>query len=197
MSNLRERYACISLLNKNVSNSISKLQQEIYELTGSKKFMEEWPPHITIGNGNELNSVDITEIESEFSNIAKKHSPFEIKFDPVKHKIKDFSKIDQRYSNNLVVLPTIINDKLSALVNDIELVLKRYPVFYNVFPYDPHVTIAARDIKDEDVNKILEYLKTQDIPTSAKIESFSLFLSPVGISNAHASKEVRTFKLFK
>ena len=173
------------------------IQEEISEITGSKKCLTDWLPHITVGDGIVVPEDRLSEIENKFQNFANQQKT-------IKATIKGFGGTDSwkgaisgEVTPYVIWLNVEVNkdlldlfDKLKdAIISNEETWLPR------TIKYQPHITIAFFDLDKEGYEKGLEYLKYKSLEREFEIDNISL-VKCYGAANM-TSIEYRRFDLSK
>lgn len=199
----KTRYACNAYVDPRTYKDIRALEEEIYTVTGAKRYMTQWEPHVTVGSGNELNTIELNQQKLELQEVAKRHQPFSAHIGPIKYRINEvIAQHDSSYLPYQVFLEVAPSENLTQMVRDIEFVLHRYNVFYDISKprasqsgYWPHIGLASRDLTREDWEMLQEKFKTKEFERNATISHFSLFISPTGVQGLDTSTEIARFTL--
>ncbi len=157
------KFSFVSYLTGEDFKLVRQIQKEISVITGSKKCLVDWLPHITIGEVVEVDDSELFELDEKLKKICSEHG---VK----KAKIAGYAGIDNwRGAINGQLTPYVIwlnveiNEDLLNLHNDVKTNIsqkyKRWlPTNEN---YIPHVTIAFADLDEIGYKKGLEYLSSK------------------------------------
>jgi len=193
---MKKRYACIAILKTESLEKLSALQNKVFEIAGSKQFRKEWPPHITVGIGNELNDDEFQKLCEKLVDIAKEHDSLDVRLSKISFRENPrLLKIDPSYTPHVMHLDVEVNKDLGFLVSNLDKALRSFPMFHEVFPYNPHLTVAGRDLTSEGVRKLEKVFEGDFFETTVTIDSFSLVLIPGKDNSLERMKEVKRFSL--
>lgn len=189
------RYSLVSYLTGQEFDSIRSLQQELSTITGSTKCLTDWAPHITIGDGPEIASEELSTLESELLAFASNHRP-------VKATIAGFGNIDNwkgaaegKITPYVIWLNVQVSPELMALWTSLrDSITSRYLVWLpRTQDYIPHVTLAFADLTKEGYEKGLDFIKAHSFESSFTISHIAL-VECYGEGNM-TSREHRRFEL--
>ena len=190
----QRQYPCVAYLERYNEKKIRNLQKELSILTGSKSCLLEWRPHITVGKALELNKLQLQKLKKELTDFASSQPSFDIE-------LKDYGfmihKIVAKLFNcepYVIYLNVVANHRLVAFVKKLDAIMKKYDFNFDIFPYNPHLTLAFKDLDQDGYNKARRYLKNKTFSDIFKISSFSLATDKKGDGEF---KEVIKFKLKK
>lgn len=193
---MKKRYACIAILKTESLKELSLLQNKVFEIAGSKQFREEWPPHITVGIGVELTDDEFQKLCENLFEIAKKHNSLEVQLNKISFRENPrLLKIDPSYTPHVMHLDVEVTENLNSLVSDLDKILRSYTMFHEIFPYNPHLTVAGRDLTSESVMQLEREFEGDFFETTVVIDSFSLVLTPGKDNDLDRMKEVKRFNL--
>lgn len=170
MENNKKNYSLVSYLNGEEYKQVRALQKELSVITGSHKCLEDWLPHITVGDGITISDEEMLELENELTEIS--HSEHCI----TAH-IKGFGGIENwKGAVEGKVTPFVIwlevevsPDLLQFYKNLRDNVTQNYDAWLpRTTNYTPHVTLAFADLTREGYEKGMSYLASQkiDLPFS-------------------------------
>ena len=74
-----KNFSIISYLTGESHKIVRGIQKEISQITGSKKCLVDWLPHITIGDGITVSEERLSEIDYKLKNFADKQNVFKVK----------------------------------------------------------------------------------------------------------------------
>src|SRR3989344_3866685 len=191
---IQKHYPCVAYFRKDDEKKIRNLQKELSILTRSKSCLLEWQPHITVGKALELNKFQLQSLKKELKDFASNQSSFDVEF-------KDYGfmihKIVAKLYNcepYVVYLKIVVNPMLLAFVKKLNVIMKKYDFKFDIFPYNPHLTLAFKDLDQKGYKKAKKYLKNKLFSEVFKITSLSLATDKKG---GGQFKEVLKFKLKK
>lgn len=172
---MKTAYSLIANLNGDQYKLVRSLQKEISLLTGARKSIEDWLPHITIGDGPLLTKDDIPQYEKELLDFCDLQKP-------VKAKLKGFTGIDNWKGSELGLSPYVIwidveiEDDLKDLFDHLQnTITSKYEVWLpRTVNYTPHVTLAFADLTKDGYEETLELLKTKTIDEEFVIDNIAI-----------------------
>lgn len=145
-----KRYSVVCYLEGDDLSKVRALQQKLTDLTGSRKCIDSWMPHLTLGNGIIVSEEEQSRVESLFEDIARNEHSFEIKLEGFGG-IENWGGaregvltpyvlwVNPIKTNELQHLFEMIRDKITSGVD----------AFYRITEYIPHVTLAYGDLTKE------------------------------------------------
>ncbi len=174
--NAEKRYSIVSYLGDPVCERVRAVQEKLFELTGSRKCLDAWMPHITIGSGIIVPQERQEETESAFREIADEQSAFRIA-------LHGFGGTEEwKGAREGVTTPyvlwvnPIITDQLLALFTTIaDEITSRYETFYpRILQYVPHITVAYGDLTKDGYAKGKKYLDTTNFNDEMVVSHIAL-----------------------
>lgn len=165
----------VSYFDAESTKTIRALQQQMYELTGSIASLQAWEPHVTIGDGIEIDENDVPQIINAIHAKVVNIPSFIIKasgFGALSNRPIGINEVSTPY---VIWLNVLANQDLLGLNKAIEETTDQYKKWYEMpKPYTPHVTIAFRDLDEKGYVKGLELVKKQKIQINMLIDHVSL-----------------------
>ena len=172
---MKTAYSLITNLGGEQYKKVRSLQKDISNLTNSRKSMEDWLPHITIGDGPLLQ-------EEEFSKYEKELSEFCLNQKPITTCLKGFTGIDNWKGAGLGLTPYVlwidveVSNDLQNLFDSLrDCLTSKYEAWLpRMISYKPHVTLAFADLTKEGYEKGLEFLKSKEMNEEFTIDNITL-----------------------
>jgi len=169
------RFSVVCYLDSDSSNAVRSIQEKLGELTGARASLDLWKPHITVGDGIEVDDNDLDTVKSVFKNIAENTNPFFVS-------MNDILKIDFREGGvgetttpYGLYLDVVRNDDLLKLVEKVSKVSERLNKWYFMpSPYHPHCALAFKDLDEAGFVKGARYLDDQALNIQARIDHVAL-----------------------
>lgn len=169
------KYSLVIYLDKELLKKIKVIQERLFGLTGSMACLNLWEPHITIGAGVEIEDKDFNPLYEDISKTIKSLKPFEIK-------IKDYGFMDdwmggklKGFTKYVIYINVIKNDKLQNLFNTVKEVTDKRNLFYGpISSYNPHLTIASKDLNEEGFNKAKSVLEKEKFEDKILVDHIAL-----------------------
>ncbi len=172
---MKTAYSLIVNLSGEQYKKVRSLQKEISLLTGAKRSVEDWLPHITIGDGPLLSVEETKRYEQELSDFCKSQKK-------VVARLKGFTGIDNWKGSQLGLSPYVVwvdvdvsEDLKSLFESLVGSITSRYETWLpRTTNYSPHVTLAFADLTKEGYEKTLELLKTKTIDDEFVIDNITI-----------------------
>ncbi len=169
------RFSVVCYLDSDSTNTIRSIQKKLGELTGARASLDLWRPHITVGDGIEIDDRELVAVRSAFENSIKNTNSFYIS-------MYDILKIDFREGGvggtttpYGPYLDVVRNDDLLGLVEKTSEVSRQLNKWYFMpSPYHPHCALAFKDLNEEGFIKGARYLDDQTFNIKAKIDHIAL-----------------------
>ncbi|MBS3074481.1 2'-5' RNA ligase family protein [Candidatus Pacearchaeota archaeon] len=163
---------------KELSNKIIKIQKELARVTGSRKSIDSWQPHITIGNGVQVDDEKPKTINSlirDIQEVTKNSKPFKIKVKDFEFLIHDNLR-SLGLTHYVVYLKIEKTPELVKLAADIKnkVTDKRFSTYKQPWPYKPHLTVAFGDLTKEGFEKAKKALRRKKFREEMIIDHVAL-----------------------
>jgi len=197
MKNNTKNFSLVSYLCSDEYKRVRELQKELSVITGSHKCLEDWLPHITVGDGITVSEEILTKLESDLTEIS--HTQHCV----IAH-IKGFGGIENwkgavegKITSYVIWLEVEVSSDLLQLYNNLrEKVTLNYDAWLpRTTNYTPHVTLAFADLTQNGYEKAMQYLASQKIELPFTISHLAL-VECYGEGNM-ASVEYKKFYLKK
>lgn len=171
----KKTYSLIACLEGEEYKKVRGIQKELSELTGSRKCLEDWQPHITIGDGPLLSEEELKDYILALETFVKNNKS-------VTAKLTDFAGIDNWKGARENITPYVLwaNVEVSGdLLNIFNTLRDNLTSKYETWlprtvNYVPHVTVAFADLDEEGYRKGLDFLSTKNLNTNFKISHVSI-----------------------
>ncbi|HMM62132.1 MAG TPA: hypothetical protein PKC86_01080 [Candidatus Saccharibacteria bacterium] len=169
------KLSIVSYLDDDSMAIVRGVQEELSEITGSKASLELWQPHITVGDGVEVNDDEFIKLRYELDDAAAKTTRFNVDlYDIIKHDSRVGGSGEETTPYGLY-LDVRINDNLLELVANISNSTKALSKWYFMpKPYHPHCALAFKDLSKEGFERGIAFLDTQDLKLNVSLDHFSL-----------------------
>lgn len=171
-----KKYSIVCYLEGDVLRRVRTIQEELRELTGSRKCIDSWMPHITVGSGIVVPEGEQDKVDALFEGVAQKAQSFDIE-------LKGFGGTETWGGARLgITTPYVLwiePIKTGELQNLFEMIKKEitdsYDTFYpRMIEYVPHVTVAYGDLTQEGYVRGKEYLAEKGFEDVVKIDHIAL-----------------------
>ncbi|HMO78389.1 MAG TPA: 2'-5' RNA ligase family protein [Candidatus Paceibacterota bacterium] len=169
------KFSIISYFGPEVTKEIRGIQETLSEVTGSKGSLAAWIPHITVGSGITVEEDQLEELYAQIENFLKDYGTTSIR-------TKDFSYLDNWSRSKLGFTPYVVYIKpfdygtLAKIASFFEETLKpNYPTWYDQpWPYNPHITVAYKDLSEDGYKKAQKYLASKTFERDIIIDNVCL-----------------------
>lgn len=170
-----KKYSIVCFLESESKQKVLNLQQTLFELTGSRACLDDWAPHITVGDGPEVSEIETEILEKEIQNLVDIYKPFPLLLNSFGGRTNRKGGKDEITTPYVLWINTIVSDTFDKLLIEIEKITYKYNHWYTKpNPYIPHVTIAFRDLSQEGYEKGAEYLNSIDFKETIQISHIAL-----------------------
>lgn len=165
----------VSYLDLKSSIEVRNLQQKLSKITGSKASLMSWEPHITVGDGIEVDADSLERFKNGIRGIVDRTTSFGLQ-------LRDIATIDNRKGGigevttpYVIYLDVKVNDDLLKLVDEVGKATDGFEKWYYMpQPFTPHCTLAFRDLSKEGFELGIEFFKDQSIELMATIDHIAL-----------------------
>lgn len=170
------KLSVVSYLDETATKQVRVIQQELSKLTGSTASLNSWFPHITIGDGVEVSSAGLPYAASSLAELCSATPCFTLG-------IRGYGGLtDRRGGTGEVSTPFALylniepNDLLTTLVRDIQSqVTASHSLWWQMRqPYQPHITVAFRDLDERGYELGTAYLQKSKVELSSTIDHVAL-----------------------
>ncbi|NCD00467.1 MAG: hypothetical protein EOL95_12320 [Bacteroidia bacterium] len=167
------KLSIVSYLDPESSHKVRELQQKLSDITGSRVSLSSWEPHVTIGDGVEVDYGDLKSLKYKIDSLSIKTDPFELNLQGIGS--LDNWKGGSDETPYVIYLNVVLTEELMKFVNEIESICNKYNKWYFMpRPYMPHCTLAFRDLTKVGYENGLKYLQKVDPKLKAKIDHIAL-----------------------
>lgn len=155
---------------------VREIQKELSEITGSRKCLTDWLPHITLGDGVTVSNDRLAEVEQKILSVANTQKV-------ITAQINGFGGVDNwkgaipnQITPYVIWLNVEVNQELLDLYNNIKknITSKEKLWLPETINYSPHITLAFADLSREGYEKSLNYLNGKTLQREFKIEHVAL-----------------------
>lgn len=169
-------FSIVSYLTGEEYKQVREIQKKLGDITGSRKCLEDWLPHITTGDGIEVPEEALLQTEQAILDFTKNQKE-------ITARIKGFNGIENwkgavegKITPYVIWLDVEVSDDLMNLFNNLrDAVTSKYETWLpRTVNYTPHVTVAFADLTEEGYRKGMDYLKSQSFETEFKINHVAL-----------------------
>lgn len=154
---------------------VRSIQEELGRLTGARASLDLWQPHVTVGDGIEVNDSELSALKTTFTEIAANTTPFDIYLLNI---LKvDFRKggADEVTTPYGLYLEVQKNEALISLVGNVTKALERTNKWYFMpSPYHPHCALAFKDLSEKGFRIGAKYLDDTSPAMKSKIDHVAL-----------------------
>lgn len=169
------RLSVVCYLDDESTSIVRSMQNTLGNLTGARASLDLWLPHITVGDGVEVNESELSILKDRFEFLAVNTKPFNLD-------LYEILKIDFRKGGEGeattpygLYLDVKQNEELLKFVSSIAAVSEPLKKWYLMpSPYHPHCALAFKDLSEEGYKLGSKYLDKQNIKLRTKISSVSI-----------------------
>ena len=169
-------FSIVSYLEGEEFKKVRAIQKKLSEITGSKKSLEDWLPHITIGDGIAVSQVRLGEVESALENLAAAQKV-------VHAQIRGFAGIEDwkgsipgKITPYVIWLNISVSPELKNLFSDLrdKLTANHETWLPRTINYIPHITLACADLSEEGYRAGMEYVSSLQFEETLTISHAAL-----------------------
>ncbi|MEK7118027.1 MAG: 2'-5' RNA ligase family protein, partial [Patescibacteria group bacterium] len=142
-----KNYSIVCYLERLSQDKVRAIQKKLFELTGSRKCLDAWTPHITVGSGIVVPQERQQETDEAFRKIADQQSTFNLTLSGFGGTTEWKGARKGITTPYVLWVNPVVNEPLMKLFNTIvDKVTSKYDTFYTrIAEYIPHVTVAYGD----------------------------------------------------
>jgi len=169
-------YAIVSYLDPETTERIRALQLEIAGATGSRGSIEGNQPHITVGSEVSVTDDEYAELVARIEAVAKSTPAYPVVLSGFGFMYNWTGGALPDHTPYVAYVKVNENLRLERLVQRIrDEVTVRYNVYYALpLPYDPHVTLAYKDLTRDGLDRAQEYLAQRAFMVETVITEIAL-----------------------
>jgi 2'-5' RNA ligase len=169
------RFSIVCYLDPQSIDEVRSIQEELSKLTGARASLDLWMPHVTVGDGIEVDDSELSAIEATFAKIANNTAPLDIY-------LHNIIKMDSRKGGAGEVttpyglyLEVQKDEALMSLVGNISKAVERTDKWYLMpSPYHPHCALAFKDLDREGFELGARYLDDKFPAFKTKLDHVAL-----------------------
>ena len=169
------RLSVVCYLDEESTLNVRRIQKNLSDLTGAKASFNLWLPHVTVGNGVEVDEVEFIDLQNRLDALAGTTPSFDVD-------LYDILKIDFRKGGEGeettpygLYLDVKTNQELLNLVSNVANISENLRKWYFMpSPYHPHCALAFKDLTKKGYEVGSKYLDSQNIKIKSKITSVSI-----------------------
>lgn len=171
-----KRYSVVCYIERPVHDKVRAIQDKLFELTGSRKCLDAWTPHITIGSGIIVPQEKQQEIEKVFQKVADRQLAFNVALNGFGGTAEWKGAREGVTTPYVLWIEPVMNEQLLTLFNMIaDEITSNYETFYpRIIEYIPHVTVAYGDLNKEGYERGRKYLETLDFTDEITVSHVAL-----------------------
>ncbi|MCA9360396.1 2'-5' RNA ligase family protein [Candidatus Nomurabacteria bacterium] len=171
-----KKYSIVTYLEGQAKQAVRNIQQELFEITGSRECLDTWSPHLTVGNGIEVSEEQMSDLEKVIAKFTESQAGFNVE-------LSGFGGLDNRVGGKgevttpfVLWVGVVVNEQLRKLVQEIEqTITSQCELWYKMpLPYTPHVTVAFRDLSKEGYQSGLTYLNDKNFSGTVSVSHIAL-----------------------
>lgn len=169
------RLSIVSYLDDATQKQIRKLQEGMSKATGSRASLDSWQPHVTVGDGVEIDGAEFMNFLSTMTSAVKDVRRFNVQISGIGSLDNRVGGAGEQTTPYAIYIHVAVSPELDSLRQTIQNATANTPKWYTMpMPFTPHVTLAFRDLSDTGYVKGLKYLIGKETTFAASISSVSL-----------------------
>ena len=171
-----KNYSIVCYVEGSAHDKVRAIQEKLFELTGSRKCLDAWTPHITLGSGIIVPPERQEEMGAAFQQVAGQQTAFSVTLSGFGGTNAWKGARPGITTSYVLWVNPVMNTELQNLFDAIaDKITNGYDTFYpRITEYVPHVTVAYGDLTEEGYEKGSEYLKTIDFEDEMLISHVAL-----------------------
>lgn len=171
-----KNYSVVCYLEGLPHDKVRAIQKKLFELTGSRKCLDAWTPHITIGSGIIVPRERQQETDEAFQKLLDQQSVFNVILSGFGGTTEWKGARKGITTPYVLWVNPVMNEQLLRLFNTVaDGITSKYETFYpRIVEYIPHITVAYGDLTKEGYEKGEEYLRTADFKDEISISHIAL-----------------------
>lgn len=159
---MRRQITFVTYLAPDLHEQVQNLERELASVTGSRACLEIWEPHVTVGSEVYVDEDKVDALADKLHRAVTKIEAFSVT-------LNGFRSVDnadkgylEGFTKNHIHIRVRKTQELEHLADSVERrVTKRYERYHSLSrPYQPHLTVAFKDLTDEGFvkgRKLLEH----------------------------------------
>lgn len=176
MTNQIKNFSVITYLTGEEYKKVRELQKALSDITGSRKCIEDWLPHATVGDGIRVSEEELPAVEEEFEKFASIQKN-------VTTSIAGFGGVENwkgavagKVTSYVIWLNVDVSPELLGLFNNLRdaIISKHETWLPRTITYIPHITLAFADLTKEGYDKGMAYLSEHSFESSLTISHVAL-----------------------
>jgi len=171
-----KNYSIVCYLEGEAHDKVRAIQEELFTLTGSRKCLDAWQPHITIGSGIIVSPENQQVVDNDFDSLARDTDSFDIELNGFGGTTEWKGAREGITTPYVLWINPVMNEKLLELFNRVANdITSHYETFYpRIVEYVPHVTVAYGDLTKEGYEKGEKYLNSINFNDTISISHIAL-----------------------
>lgn len=170
-----KKYSIVCYLEGESKQNVRDLQHKLFEITGSRKCLDSWEPHITLGSGINVVPEQQEKVDNTFEILSKNQNSLDVQLNGFGGTVKWGGASVGGLTPYVLWINADVNQYLMDLFNSIKEITDDYETWYpRIVEYIPHVTVAYGDLSEDGHKKGSEYLNQMDISDSISISHIAL-----------------------
>lgn len=176
MNSNTKNFSLVSYLTGGEYEKVHELQKKLSEITGSKKALEDWLPHITLGDGVVVPEKEFPNLKTGLSDICRSQNAITINVNGFGGTENWVGAVENKITPYVIWLNVEASSELLQLFNNLkEKITSQYDAWLpRIANYVPHITLAFADLSEEGYKKGMRYLPSQTLQLSLTISHIAL-----------------------
>lgn len=174
---------------------IRGLQESVSGITGSKRSIDDWLPHITVGDAISVHEYDLVDLEKQLATFCSSKDSFAVSVNSFGGKENWSGAMAEDVTSYVLWAEVADSKELNGLFDELrEKITSRYNLWLDrIETYQPHVTIAFADLDQDGYERGKSFLEEQKIDLQIPVSHIAL-VECFGKGNMQ-SREYKRFEL--
>lgn len=171
-----KNFSIVSYLSGEEYKKVRELQRELSEITDSRKSLEDWQPHITLGDAIIVPEDRLGALKNELSEFCKLQNNVNVVASGFGGIDNWVGEVKNKITPYVIWLDVKSNSDLDEIFLDLR---KKITSRYNAWiprsdKFSPHITLAFADLSEDGYKKGREHLLSQSLELDFSISNLSL-----------------------
>lgn len=175
-----KKYSIVCYLEGESESRVRAIQEKLFELTGSRKCLDAWTPHLTLGSGIIVSSEQQEAVDKAFERLAESQATFTTTLSGLGGTKSWKGAVEGLTTPYVLWINVEVSKELQKLFDLIaDSITSAYETFYpRIVEYVPHVTVAYGDLTEagyaigEECLKTINFRDEIEISHVALVENF-------------------------
>jgi len=173
---MSKNYSIVYYLEGKSKDRIQEIQEKLFTITGSRKCLDSWIPHLTLGSGIIIDEEQQEKLDEAFQKLANIQESFNVKLFNFGGTTEWKPAEAAKATPYVLWINVEVNERLKKLFNLVaDAITSKYDTFYpRIKEYIPHVTVAYSDLTKDGYEKGKKYLETINFEDEIRVSHIAL-----------------------